>query len=42
MHEGLRVVLLLLTAAVLMVALAKAARLPSMLAYLPSASRGIL
>ncbi|GMU50157.1 MAG: hypothetical protein AMXMBFR31_23830 [Candidatus Desulfobacillus denitrificans] len=34
MHEGLRVVLLLLTAAVLMVALAKAARLPSMLAYL--------
>lgn len=34
MHEGLRVVLILLTAAVLMVALAKAARLPSMLAYL--------
>ncbi len=34
MHEGLRVVLLLLTAAVLMVALAKAVRLPSMLAYL--------
>jgi len=34
MHEGLLVVLLLLTAAVAMVALAKAARLPSMLAYL--------
>ena len=34
MHESLRVVLILLTAAVLMVALAKAARLPSMLAYL--------
>ena len=34
MHEGLRVVLLLLTAAVVTVALAKAARLPSMLAYL--------
>ena len=34
MHEGLSVVLVLLTAAVLMVALAKAARLPSMLAYL--------
>jgi CPA2 family monovalent cation:H+ antiporter-2 len=34
MHEGLRVVLILLTAGVLMVALAKAARLPSMLAYL--------
>ncbi len=34
MHEGLRLVLVLLTAAVIMVALAKAARLPSMLAYL--------
>ncbi len=34
MHEGLSVVLALLTAAVLMVALAKAFRLPSMLAYL--------
>jgi CPA2 family monovalent cation:H+ antiporter-2 len=34
MHEGLGVVLLLLSAAVLMVALAKAARQPSMLAYL--------
>ncbi len=34
MPEGLSVVLLLLTAAVLMVALAKAARLPSILAYL--------
>ena len=34
MLEGLRVVLLLLTAAVVTVALAKAARLPSMLAYL--------
>ena len=34
MHDGLSVVLALLTAAVLMVALAKAFRLPSMLAYL--------
>ncbi len=34
MHEGLRVVLVLLTAAVLMVALAKALRLPSLVAYL--------
>jgi len=34
MHEGLRVVLVLLTAGVLMVALAKVFRLPSMLAYL--------
>ncbi|MBI3140307.1 MAG: cation:proton antiporter [Rhodocyclales bacterium] len=34
MHEGLRVVLILLTAAVLAVALARAWRLPSMLAYL--------
>jgi len=34
MHEGLKIVLALLTAAVLMVALAKVFRLPSMLAYL--------
>ncbi len=34
MHEGLRLVLILLTAAVLTVALAKALRLPSLLAYL--------
>ena len=34
MHEGLKIVLALLTLAVLMVALAKAFRLPSMLAYL--------
>ncbi|MDR2240265.1 MAG: cation:proton antiporter [Zoogloeaceae bacterium] len=34
MHEGLRIVLLLLTASVVMVALARAARLPSILAYL--------
>jgi CPA2 family monovalent cation:H+ antiporter-2 len=34
MHEGLKIVLVLLTSAVLMVALAKAFRLPSMLAYL--------
>ncbi len=34
MHEGIRVVLVLLTAAVLVVALARVLRLPSMLAYL--------